>query len=471
MATRSNPMAVQIALCLSVFLVPFMGSSLNLAMPLIVRDFPMSAFSLTFLVSAYLVAAAMFQMPAARIADMRGRRKIYLLGLGVFSVFSLASGLSWSGASLTAFRFLSGVGSAMVFATNMAILTAVFPKNERGKALGVNTAVVYFSAAAGPFLGGLLAARFGWRSIFFVCTVVAVLSMIVAVFAINDEWTEAKGEAFDTPGTGIYLVAVGGVIFGFSFLPLWAGWALLLVGAVAFVLFAWTEKRVASPMIHLDLFYENRHFRLSSLSAMINYSASFAIGFVMSLYLQYVKGMGTDSAGLALMAQPVTQMLLSPFAGKLSDRVNPSILATSGMGLICVGLIGLSQLGGETPVWGSVIILAVIGVGFALFSSPNMNLIMGSVASKDAGLASATTGTARLLGQSLSIATTSLIVNAYLGRQALTMETSGLFLPAMNMAFWIFAGICLVGVYTSASKLLGADGKNGWQHVSQRLEK
>ncbi len=465
---KSNPVHVQIALCIAVFLVPFMGSSLNLALPLIAGDFTMSAFSLTFIVSGYLVGTSMFQMPAARVSDILGRRRMFILGLSLFGLFTLLSGFAWSGTALIVFRFLSGVGSAFVFATNMAILTSVFPKEKRGAALGVNTSVVYFSVAIGPFLGGLLAHHFGWRSIIYVTTGVTVLAIIAAVVTIKDEWVLAKGEPYDTAGAGLYSIAVAALVFGFSLLPLAVGWFLVLVAAVGTCLFIRTENRIPYPMLKVHIFKENRHFRLASLSAMINYSASFAIGFILSLYLQYVIGMTPDRAGLVLIAQPVTQTLLAPVGGWLSDRVNPSILTTGGMGAITVGLFFLSYLTPTTSMWYVVAILVLVGIGFAMFSPPNANIIMSSVSRRDSGLASATTGTARQIGQSMSIAMTSLIIHHYMGRNELTRETAEMFLPAMQTGFLIFAAICLVGCYTSASKLLYGGHREQWRHQSVR---
>lgn len=469
MNIRSNPRRVQFSLCIAVFLVPFMGSSLNLALPLIVADFSMSAFALTFLISMYLVAAAMFQMPAARLGDLLGRKWLFLVGLTAFGVFTLLCGLSWSGGSLILFRFLSGVGSALVFATNMAILTSVFPKEQRGQALGVNTAVVYFAVAVGPFLGRLMAHHFGWRSIFVVSAILTGVAVTTAFFSIKDEWTESRGEPFDSSGSTVYSLSIGAIVFGFTYLPHALGWALLILGLLGTVLFARIERGTAFPMLKLDIFFHNRHFRLSSLSAMINYSASFAIGFILSLYLQYVIGMTPDRAGLVLIAQPVTQSILSPLGGWLSDRINPSLLTTGGMGGITVGLYLLSRLTPTTPLWHVILILVLVGIGFAMFSSPNVNIIMGSVSRHDSGLASATTGTARLTGQALSMAMTSLIVHHYMGDSELSLDTADLFLPAMQTGFLLFAGICLAGMYTSASKLIGNDGKKEWRHISGKF--
>lgn len=470
MTIRSNRRVAQVALGLAAFLVPFMGSSLNLAIPFIGADFSMSAFSITFLVSVYLLGAAILQMPAARLADLIGRRRVFLLGLTIFGISSLLSGLAWSGASLILFRLLSGLGSSLVFATMIAILTAIFPKEERGRVLGVNTAVTYLGLSVGPFFGGLLATHLGWRSIFILCFALIAAATAVAAKGIRDEWVEARGEPYDYTGATVFILAIGGLVLGFSHLPLLEGWALLAIGVAASVFFVLFERRHPYPVLKLDIFFHNRHFRLSALSAMINYSASFAIGFIMSLYLQFVKGMSADWSGFVLMSQPLSQAILSPIAGRLSDRVNPSYLTTSGMGAISLGIFLLAFLKPDTSIYIVLAILCLIGIGFAMFSSPNVNIIMGSVSRRDAGLASATTGTVRLIGQALSIAMTSLIVHAYMGDYEMGLETAVMYLPAMKTALLVFAGVCLIGVYTSASKLMGPDDMKDWKHVSARIE-
>ncbi len=469
MQVRSNKHAVQFALCVAVFLVPFMGSSLNLAMPLIVDDFGMSAFTLTFLVSFYLMGTVMLQMPAARMADLLGRRKTFLAGLALFTVFTLLCALAWSGTSLIVFRFAAGLSSALVFATNMAILTNVFPKEERGKVLGVNTAVVYAAVAIGPFGGGFMAHHLGWRSIFYVSFALSALALVLAWRSIKDEWTEAKGEPYDWRGSLVYALGIGTLVFGFSNLPSVPGWILFCFGTVACVGFIFLERKTDYPVIKLDLFFSNRNFSLSSLSAMINYSASFAVGFLISLYLQYAKGMPTDKAGMLMMTQPLAQTLLSPIAGRISDRINPSILTTGGMAAITAGLLAMAFFTVDTSTTVIIAILVLVGIGFAMFSSPNVNIIMGSVSSRYAGLASATTGTARQIGQSFSMAIASLVIHFYMGDSQLTRDNSHEYMPAMQACFLLFVVICLVGVYTSASKLTGGRMQENWRHISAKL--
>lgn len=456
MEKKVNPSRILLVISMAAFLVPFMGSALNLALPDIGTQFSLNAVSLTWISTAYLIATAIFQIPFARIADMFGRKKVFILGILIFAISSYLCGVATSGAYLIAFRALSGLGSAMIFGTNMAILTSVFPPNQRGKALGINAAVVYASIASGPFFGGMLTHYFGWQSVFFAGAAFAFVVAVFAFFFINGEWIEAKGEKFDWLGSVIYAVALFGVIYGFSELPHWSGFVWIGVGIASFALFAFQEYRCAYPVLNFRLFKGNRVFVFSSLAALINYAATYAISFMLSLYLQYVRGYDARHAGFILISSAVVQSLCTYFAGRLSDRFSPFKLATLGMSVIVVGLIGFLFLTVTTPVYLIVVLLIFTGVGFGIFSSPNTNIIMSSVDKKSYGQASATTGTVRLVGQSFSMGIAAMAISLRVGEQQIVKETHGQFMESMNITFIIFLILCLVGVYAST-----VSGKNG----------
>ncbi len=448
-----NARTAQTAIALTSFLVPFVGSALNLALPQIGHDLDMNAVTLSLMVSAYLLPCAMFQMPAARLGDLYGRRKIYLLGIGAFSLFSLLSSLAWSPGSLIAFRALTGIGSAMMFGTAMAILTSLFPAHQRGKTLGINTAVVYFALAAGPLFGGLLTHYLGWRSIFVACCLAGVTAVIFSLIAIRDEWTEARGEPFDFIGAALYALTLFAVIYGFSLLPNTTSWLLLALGIAAAFAFIRFEYRCRFPVFNLGLLVDNRAFRLSTVAAMINYSVTAASTFLLSLYLQYVRGLDAQHAGFLLMLQPIMQTFVSPLAGRWSDRVHPASLATAGMVMVTLALLGLCFLTENTPWLTLAALLLLFGAGFGIFSSPNVNMIMSSVDRPAYGTASAVTGTARLIGQSFSIGIATLTIHLYLGTAAVSAAHHAAFMSSLRLACAVFAMLCLVGIYASASRL------------------
>ncbi len=447
-----EPNKALLVLCISSFLVPFMGSALNLALPEISRVFSMKAVTLTWMATAYLISTAIFQVPFARMADLMGRKKVFMWGVLSFSIFTILCSFSPSGTILIILRFLSGMGSAMMFGTSTAILSSIFPGNKRGKALGINTAVVYFSLAAGPFLGGLLTHFWGWQSIFFVCGGIGLLVVIFSYFFLNAEWIEAKGQPFDYLGSTIYGIGLFGLIFGFTQLPKISGFCWLAGGIMSFILFVYFEKRNQYPVFNVRLFSSNRIFALSSLSALINYSATSAIAFMLSLYLQYVRGLDARHAGLVLISQACVQSLCSLVSGPLSDKIAASKLATSGMIIIVGGLIGLTFITISTPIPVIIIYLVLLGMGFGIFSSPNANVIMGSVDAKYYGQASATMGTMRLTGQAFSMGIAGMAIALQVGNRSIEPIVYPEFLKSMHITFVIFAVLCAIGVYASAQR-------------------
>ncbi|MDR2041390.1 MAG: MFS transporter [Tannerella sp.] len=449
--TGKNP--ALLILCLASFAVPFMGSAVNLSLPQIGRTFAMGAVSQSWIATAYLISAAVFQVPFARLADLVGRRKFFILGLALFGVSTFLCGLSSSGAMLIVLRALSGAGSAMLFGTSMAILVSIFPPEHRGKAIGINTSAVYLALASGPFAGGLLTQHAGWQSLFFVTGAAGMAVAICAAVILKQEWTEAKGERFDRTGSLIYAAGLFGLIFGFAELPAVRGFAFIATGIACFVLFVVHGLKDSQPVFDVRIFSGNRVFGLSCLSALINYACTSAVAFMLSLYLQYIHGFAPKDAGLVLIVQACVQCAVSFYAGRLSDRLNPAMLATSGMGIIAVGLTGLVFVSPQTPIAVIVVLLFLLGFGFGLFSSPNSNVIMSSVDKKYYGQASATMGTMRLTGQAFSMGIAAMALSLSVGNRAITPETHAAFMQGFHITFAIFAVLCVAGAYTSSFRV------------------
>ncbi len=434
---------------LASFLAPFMISSVNIALPSIGIEFAIDAVLLSWVTASYLLATAMFLVPFGRIADIYGRKRIFSYGILIYTVSCLLLAISPSAVTLISLRFLEGIGSAMILGTGIAILTSVFPIGERGKALGINVTAVYLGLSLGPFLGGFLTQHLGWRSIFFVNVPLGLTIIFFVFWKLKGEWAEAKGEKFDFTGSTIYSFVLIAVMYGLSLLPAMSGAWLILIGVLGILAFVKWETRVESPVLNIGVFRNSRVFAFSNLAALINYSATFAVGFLLSLYLQYIKGLTPQSAGLILVSQPVIQAVFSPFAGWLSDRIEPRIVASMGMALTTIGLFLLTLLNEKTTLEFIVSSLILLGLGFALFSSPNTNAVMSSVEKKFYGVASAILGTMRLTGQTLSIGIAMLIFAIYIGRVQITPEYYQPFLISVEVAFIIFAILCLIGIFAS----------------------
>jgi EmrB/QacA subfamily drug resistance transporter len=432
------------------FLTPVMGSSMNIALPVIGREFVMDAVLLSWVSTAFLLSAAIFLVPFGRLADINGRKKIFSCGIAIYTASSLLAAISISGAMLIAARVLQGFGSAMVFGTGVAILTSVYPTGERGKVLGINSAAVYLGLSLGPFFGGFLIQHLGWRSIFYANLPVGVL-LIALVRKLHGEWADAKGEKFDLLGALIYATALIAIMLGFSFLPAKSGGWLLLFGIAGIFAFVRWEIKAPSPVLRMQLF-SNTVFAFSNLAALIHYSATFALTFLLSLYLQYIKALTPQTAGFILVAQPLVMAIFSPLAGRLSDHIEPRLVASLGMLLSAAGLFLFTFLEENNTLISIVAGLMLLGLGFALFSSPNTNAVMSAVEKRFYGIASGTLGTMRLTGQMLSMGIATLIFAVYLGRVQITPANYPLFMKSIRSAFTICAALCLAGTFASVAR-------------------
>ncbi|AKJ38313.1 MFS transporter [Methanosarcina barkeri] len=434
---------------LSGFITPFDGSAVNIALPAIGSEFHMDAIALSWVATAYLLSSALFLVPFGKIADIYGRKKIFLYGITLFSLSSLIMTMAFSSEMLIGIRVMQGIGSAMIFGTGVAIVTSVFPPGERGKALGTYITAVYIGLSVGPLLGGAMTQYLGWRSIFFVNVPIGITAIILILWKIKGEWAECRGEKFDLTGSVIYGASVVAVMYGFSVLPDFKGAVLLAVGTLGVIIFALYEIRTPSPVLDISLLTKNRIFAFSNLSALINYSATYAVTFLLSLDLQYTKGFTPEHAGFILVAQPVIMAMVSPIAGRLSDKIEPRIVASAGMTFTALGLFLLIFLKETTPIWHLIITLIILGIGFGLFSSPNTNAIMSSVDKRFYGVASGMNGTMRLLGQMLSMGIAMMIFAIVIGPVEITPEYYPQFVLSLHYAFTLFTAFCILGIFAS----------------------
>lgn len=444
--------SVLIVVMMTSFLAPFMGSSINLAIPAIGTEFGGSTIFLSWVVSGYLLASAAFLLPFGRLADIIGRKKVLITGLFLFSCFALLSGFAWSAESIIVFRIGHGIATSMIFGTGMAILTSVYPPQKRGFAIGLTASATYVGLSLGPVVGGFMNHYLGWRSIFYFSALAGATAAVIALWRLKGEWAGAKGERFDFLGSLCYMLAITALLYGLSSVSAPLGKYALGFGAALLGLFLLYESKQTYPILHIDLFRHNTVFALSNLAAMINYSATFAVGFMVSLLLQVAMGIDSDIAGLILLSQPLIMAVFSPYAGSLSDRIEPRIVASIGMGLNTLGLFVFSFITVSTPLWMIMVNLAVIGLGFALFSSPNNNAIMGSVEKQFYGVASSTLGTARLTGQAMSMAIVTLLLSVYVGDAGLTQEHADLLINGFRAAFLVFTVLCSGGVLASLAR-------------------
>ncbi len=434
------------------FAIPFAGSSLNIALPSIGKEFSLDAVSLNWLATAFILAAAVFLVPLGKLADIYGIKKVYATGMITFMLASLFASLSCSSAMLMSFLLLEGLGGAMLFSTGAAILTSVFPPSERGKSLGFSAASVYIGISVGPALGGFLTQNFGWRSVFIIGVIPAAIASFLIFWKLKGEWAGAKGEKFDLIGSFIYGGTIVATMFGFSHLQGIDRIFVVLGGICGLITFVIWEMKVSNPVFDVRLLITNKVFAWSNLTALINYSATFGTGFLLSLYLQHVQGLEPQDAGLIMVCQPIVMAIFSPFAGRFSDKIEPRIMASFGMALVVIGLTFFIFLTDETSLIYIIIGLSILGLGFAFFSSPNTNAIMSSVEKKLYAVAASVVSTMRVMGQMLSMGIVMLLLSINMGNAKITPEYFPAFLTTLKTAFMIFAILCFFGIFSSLAR-------------------
>ncbi|MFO7617034.1 MAG: MFS transporter [Bacteroidales bacterium] len=447
-----NPILVLALVVITSFLTPFLGSSVNIALPAIASELHMSAVGLSWVSMSFLLSSAVFLVPLGRLADLVGRVRIFIYGTIIVALSSFLCAWSQSEEMLIASRVVQGIGSAMMFGTNMAIVTSVFPPERRGWAIGITVTSVYLGLSAAPVVGGLMTEMLGWRSIFYLTGPLGLGVAVAGLLVLRPGSQEGSGQSFDFKGSLVYVLSMSGLMFGLSKLPQPFAIALVGAGIGGLLLFGWLELRTQAPVFNVRLFLGNRVFALSNLAALINYATTFAVTFILSLYLQYIKGLTPKEAGLLLVAQPVMMALVASFSGRWSDRFPPRLLASGGMAVIAVGLVMLLWLHAGTGSGYLLTALLVLGVGFGLFSSPNTNSVMSSVERKDLGIASATVATMRLTGQMVSMAIATLVIQLFMGNARITPETESAFLKTIPVTFTIFLILIGLGIWASLAR-------------------
>lgn len=435
------------------FLTPFSSSAVSLAIPAIGRDLGAGAVTLSWVVTSFLLASASLLLPMGRFADIVGRKRVFIAGVALYSATSLSCGLVRTVEALIAARVGQGLGASMIFATSLAIVTSVFPASERGRVLGISVTAVYVGLSIGPFVGGVLTESLGWRSIFLVTAGLGFTVGLLPAVRLRGDWAGAPGERFDGAGACLSAVGLLAALHGMSSLSTSRiAPATLALGLGCLALFLVWETRASHPLLDLRTVTGNATFAFSNLAALINYSATFAVTFVLSLHLQIVRGLDARHAGLVLLVQPVMMAVLSRWAGRLSDRREPRVVASLGMALSATGLLALCVQSSGAPLAAMVAALAVVGAGFALFSSPNSNAVMGAVSRAQYGIAAAVLSSMRLIGQALSMALVTLILGARVGGGRLDATAAPQLLSSERTAFALFTALCVAGVFASLAR-------------------
>ena len=427
------------------FIIPFMGSALNLSVTDMGTEFHAGVTTITWVINAFTLTTAVLAVPFGHLADTTGHQRILIAGVGLFALCCVAAAVSSSILLLIIVRVLQGLAAAMISGTNIPLLTGAFPPSHRGKVLGLSVTATYVGLSLGPVLGGIINAALGWRAIFCLTFFVCATSFFLAR-RFTQEDRRPSPPVSDRLGNVLYMLMIAALMLGLSE---WSGkgWAKALV-IISIPLFFWFvrhELKTTAPVVQVSLFQHDFGYSLSNLAALLNYGSTFAVGYTMSLYLQNVHGMSSSTAGLVLCSQPIMMAILSPMAGRLSDRIPPYKLASLGMLITSCGLFFLSRIHASLPLWHIVLPLLVIGIGFGLFSSPNMNAVLSCVDKRHYGEANSILSTMRTLGQSSSMVMVLFILGSTLGNIVVTQASPEVLTGAIRTTLLASGFICLVG--------------------------
>lgn len=448
------PKHILLAVCVAQFLLPFMMAGVNAVLPPIGEELNASARQLGLVSTLYALGLAVFQLTAGRMGDVWGRRRTFLWGMGLFTVCTIITGFAPNINTLLSIRFVQGAGAAMFNASGLALLACTAPPALRGQYIGFGGAAVYAGIACGPPLAGLIAGTLGWRWLFWatgLCCAAAMLLML----RVHAEWREGKGEPFDWRGSIIYGLGMAALTFGSTSLQdsLLMGWGLIGTGIVALALYVRIELHTPFPLLDIRLLVSNKLFGLSSLAAFISYSSFFGMLFFFSVYLQVVRNMSVQDAGLFLAVQSGVQMITTPWAGRLADKHGASLISSIGIGCCGLGLLAAAFLQVDSPLSLLVAAQVLLGFGISLFAVPNTTVLLGSVDSKHLGQAAGLTGAVRTGGGVLNMMIITMTLGLYLGHQPISTETIVPFMQSMKADLILFGVLNLLAVGCAFGRL------------------
>ncbi len=396
------------AMCLALFMVMLDNTVVNVALPSIQRDLDTSISGLEWIVNGYTLSFAVLLAVGGRIGDIFGRRRVFVVGVIIFTVASTTAGFAPSNFALVASRVLQGIGAAFMMPGTLSIITDAFPPHERGKAIGTWAGVSALALAVGPVLGGFLTEEVSWRAIFYINLPVGVLAVLAALFVVRESRDTTVGRKVDYLGVGVLTVALSALVLALIEGNSW-GWdstaviALIIAAVVSLIAFVLAENRVTAPIIEFGLF-KSRNFIGSVITAFIISFAMMGVFFFLALYMQNVLGYTALEAGVRFLPTTLVIMVVSPISGRLADRIGPRWLIVAGMTMIALSLYLFSTIENGTTFSDILPSFIILGAGIGLTMSPMSTAAMNAVPKTKAGVASGVLSMFRMVGGTFGVA-------------------------------------------------------------------
>ena len=438
------------AVAFGLFMIMLDNTVVNVALPTIGRDFETGLSELEWVVNGYALTFGVLMLTGGKLADLLGRRRIFITGLAIFTLASLACGLATSAEFLIGARVVQGVGSALMNPATLSIIIATFPPRQRGMAIGLWAGVSAMALAIGPLLGGLITDHIHWSWVFFINVPVGILAIVVARLVIEESRDTSAVQRLDLPGLATSAIALFALTYGLIEANE-HGWtsplilSLFAIAAVGFVAFVLLEQHQKVPMLDLSLF-RNPTFAGANTVMMLVGLAMFGVFLFVTLYMQNVLQYSPTQAGAAFLPMTILIVLLAPIAGKLSDRIGSRWLMAGGMTLVSLSLLLDTRLDAGSNFWDILPPLLVGGAGMGLAMTPTTAAAMGSVPMDKAGVGSAVLNSMRQVGGSLGIAILGAIVASYITLEPTNPRAQAQFIEGFQAACYVAAAIAFVGV-------------------------
>ena len=447
---------------LGALLAAINGASLIVALPTLLRELHTGLFALVWVLLSYLLAQTILTIVAGRVADMVGRKKLYVGGFALFTVVSLLAGFSTNVVELIAARTVMGAAGAFMMANSSVIVTDAFPKKQLGQALGINMMMAAAGSTLGVVVGGIMTS-ISWQWVFWFNVPLGVIGTIWAAVNLRELVGVKKGQRLDLPGNAAFLIGILGLLIGLTQGGI-KGWGSpeVITGFVAATVFLPAfliiETRVKEPLLKLSLF-KSRTFAFGNISALLNAVSRFAVMFMFVFYFIGIDGYDHLMAGILLIPLAGVMFLVAPVSGWFADRAHARVVSTLGMLVTAAGLIGMGTLiGAKTAYWEIALLMVVVGMGSGIFNSPNTRAIMNSVGSGQRGTASGTRTFLTNMGAMLSIALALSIITNALPRGQMFKVFSGTVGHGMSAAAAapFIAGFHEALLVGAAASLIGA---------------
>jgi MFS family permease len=440
------------AIAASQFAQPFMVSGVAVALPSLGADLGAGATALSLVETLFLASSVALLLPAGRLGDTADKVTIYKAGLAGFALTSIAVGLVSSVAAVLVLRFVQGIFAAAIQATGGAIIADAVPPERRGRAYGLVIGSVYAGLTLGPMVAGLLVDLWGWRAVFIGGGLASILLFVPTHLLMKIHWRRPAPGAVHLPSAALAVLAMVVLVGGASSLRDGAlAYVAVAAGLALCAVFVWWQRGLEQPLLNVQLVMANVPLRNALLVQWLIYCNAFGAVFLLSLHMQTVLHASANASGIVLALGSLLMAVIAPFSGRLSDRVRPAMIAAVGVGIILVSALMGTRLSSDSPLLYVGLVLAVQGVGFAFFSSPNMTIVMNSVPPNRTGIASALTAAARSLGMVSGMLIVAAIISLQIGHAPVGAEPAK-FVATMHLSFWIIAAVSAVALVLSVMR-------------------